>query len=205
MTAVIFVSEGGARPWVTIGVAAIAATAALIGATVAAITAGRRQSRQLKHDRELADLTELRVVLDTAARNIVAADRTMQRAADRRVEKRLAVSDQIRDELVEAGKLVEDSLQQVRIRLGRGDVLWAYQEAGTAYTEFQSLVSAHGDGGDDQSITAARARFTDARDRFFHAAYLLVGVSVSHGAPPPAKGDPHSGRGKIAGAGESAE
>jgi hypothetical protein len=45
----------------------LAATTALTGAVIAAFTAGRRQKRELKHDRDLKDLTELRDVLDEAA------------------------------------------------------------------------------------------------------------------------------------------
>lgn len=45
----------------------IAAGVALLGALVAAGTAQWRQRLELRHDRELADLTELRQVLDEAA------------------------------------------------------------------------------------------------------------------------------------------
>ncbi len=48
-------------------VASIAAGTALAGALIAAITAGRRQKRQLAHDRRMRDLEEVRGVLDEAA------------------------------------------------------------------------------------------------------------------------------------------
>ena len=65
-------------PALTIAIAVIAAVAALVGAVIAAWTAGRRQQRQLNHDRErqrdqlahdreLADLSELRTLLDECA------------------------------------------------------------------------------------------------------------------------------------------
>ncbi len=65
-------------PSLTIAIAVIAAVAALVGAIIAAWTAGRRQQRQLthegerqrnqlSHDRELADLSELRALLDECA------------------------------------------------------------------------------------------------------------------------------------------
>ena len=66
----ILAESPATNQWVTVGVALIAAVTALIGAAIAAITAGRRQRRELGHDRELADVGELRAVLDEAAGNL---------------------------------------------------------------------------------------------------------------------------------------
>jgi hypothetical protein len=50
----------------TIFVGLLAAGTAIIAALIAAVSADMRQRRQLKHDRRLKDLTELRSVLDEA-------------------------------------------------------------------------------------------------------------------------------------------
>ena len=78
-------------PWLTVGIALIAAVAALSGALIAAVTAGRRQRAQLqadaerqrtelRHERMLAELSELRGVLDDASRDITRAERAMLNA-----------------------------------------------------------------------------------------------------------------------------
>jgi hypothetical protein len=51
----------------TVLIALLATGAAILAALIAAVSADMRQRRQLKHSRELQDLTELRSVLDEAA------------------------------------------------------------------------------------------------------------------------------------------
>lgn len=88
-------------PWLVIGVAAITATAVLIAAIIAAISAGRRQKRELghaverqkrdldesadrqkrelSHDRELAALDDRRAVLDEAAQLLLGMSRDVEK------------------------------------------------------------------------------------------------------------------------------
>jgi hypothetical protein len=70
----------GTDPWLVIGVALIAATAAIIGAVIAAVTAGKRQKRELEHDRDLATLDDRRVVLDEAAQLLLRLKRDIENA-----------------------------------------------------------------------------------------------------------------------------
>lgn len=56
-----------AAPDHTVFIAVLAVGGALIGALIAAVSADIRQRRQLKHDRALKDLAELRSVLDEAS------------------------------------------------------------------------------------------------------------------------------------------
>jgi hypothetical protein len=51
----------------TVLIAVLAVSAAVVAAVIAAATATINQRRQLKHDRQMQDLTELRSVLDDAA------------------------------------------------------------------------------------------------------------------------------------------
>ena len=96
-------------PWLTVGIALIAAVAALSGARIAAVTAGRRQRAQLqadaerqrtelRHERMLAELAELRGVLDDAARDITDAERAMLNATSAWIAD-VTVSDALRDAL----------------------------------------------------------------------------------------------------------
>jgi hypothetical protein len=120
----ILAQSSPSNPWLTVAVALIAAVTALIGAAIAAITAGRRQRRELAHDRELADVGELRAVLDEAAGNLARADRAMHKAEERR-----PVSDDVEKELDRSQDAMSDSAQRLRIRLGGGEAYTAYQKA----------------------------------------------------------------------------
>lgn len=152
--------------WVTVSVALIAAVTALTGAAIAAITAGSRQRRELAHDRELADVSELRAVLDEAAGNLARADRAMLE-----VEERRPVSDAIEKELDESQDVISDSAQRIRIRLGEGEVHTAYQKALNAQRKFRNLVLGRGQDGNEQ---VEISRFKQGRDEFFDAAHHIA-------------------------------
>jgi hypothetical protein len=102
----------GNDPWLTVGIALIAAVAALSGALIAAVTAGRRQRTQLRHDAErqqnelqhdraLAELSELRGVLDEASRDITTAEREMFDATHAWIYEG-GVSDALREAMAES-------------------------------------------------------------------------------------------------------
>jgi ABC-type spermidine/putrescine transport system permease subunit II len=57
----------------TVLIAVLVVSAAVVAAVIAAATATINQRRQLKHDRQMQDLTELRSVLDDAAIALEAA------------------------------------------------------------------------------------------------------------------------------------
>jgi hypothetical protein len=63
----------------TIFIATLAAVTAIVAAFIAAGSADMRQRRQLKHDRRMTDLAELRSLLDEA---IVAFQETIHEAQD---------------------------------------------------------------------------------------------------------------------------
>lgn len=170
-------ASGGTTPAVTLTVATIAAVTALIGATVAAVTAGRRQRRELAHDRELADVTELRSVLDAAGVTIERAARSMGDEADPLHE----ISDRRRDELTLAHELLAECAQRIRIRLGPSEAQKAYDEARAAHLAFVDDTISEPDSAQDESETcsaAARADFGRAREAFLVAAHAAVGVRV---------------------------
>jgi hypothetical protein len=162
------------NPWVTIVVALIAATAALTGAGIAAITAGRRQKRELDHDRTLADVSELRAVLDDAAGNVARAERAMASVALAAAGGR-GVSDEAKEELVRMREDMSISAQRIRIRLGQGNAQIAYAKALDAQGSFIDLVSQGTDPG------ASRVDFENARNAFFLVAHSLVGSQIGRG------------------------
>lgn len=162
------------RPWVPVVVAVIAAITALIGAAVAAVTAGIRQRRDLAHARALADVAELRTVLDAAARALARAAAGMDEVRMRLAAERAPSDSQVaalradRDELAEY-------IRRIRIRLGPGAVLEAFESASTAHASLvEATVSGRAEGG--------RATFDTAHDAYFAAAYELVGAALA--APP---------------------
>ncbi|WP_125802256.1 hypothetical protein [Actinoplanes sp. ATCC 53533] len=167
----------------TIIVALIAASAALIGATIAAVTAGRRQQRQLDHDRQLADVTELRAVLDEAAGNLADAERAMQTVQDLLTAGR-KVTDQAKANVSTAQDALTCSARRVRIRLGEEGPYGPYQDALDAELRFRaSTVDRAPAGGDPTAdMRTHRAAFIAARDEYFQAAHRVVG---SHIGPDP--------------------
>jgi hypothetical protein len=62
----------------TILIGALAAGTAIVAALIAAVSADMRQRRQLKHDRQLKDLAEIRSVVDEA---IIAFEKTTNQVA----------------------------------------------------------------------------------------------------------------------------
>jgi hypothetical protein len=160
---------------VTIGVALIAAVAALVGAAIAAITAGRRQKRELAHDRELADVSELRAVLDEAAGNIAHAGRAMRQAREAQAEGR-SLSDEVENDLKNTQDAMSGSAQRIRIRLGRGALLTAYEKALDAQLEFRNLALGEaGEGEDgDKRLDTSCTEFNQGQDEFFDAAHHIV-------------------------------
>jgi hypothetical protein len=62
----------------TVLIASLALAAAIVAALIAAVSADMRQRRQLKHDRQMQDLAELRSVLDDATVALQEAIHTLQ-------------------------------------------------------------------------------------------------------------------------------
>ena len=170
----ILVESPATNQWVTVGVALIAAVTALIGAAIAAITAGRRQRRELGHDRELADVGELRAVLDEAAGNLARARRAIHMAEATR-----PVSDDVEKELDKAQAAMSGSAQRIRIRLGDGEAYTAYQKALDSQRTFGSLASGRGQDGDEQ---VEINRFNQSRDEFLEAAHRIARSETGPGS-----------------------
>ncbi len=167
------------RPWVSVVIAVIAAITALIGAAIAAVTAGIRQRRDLAHARSLTDVAELRAVLDEAARALARAATGMDEAGVRQAaghapsDSQVAALRAARDELAEY-------VRRIRIRLGPGAVLEAFESAMTAHARFvEVIVTESGEGG--------RASFDTAHDAYFVAAHELVGAALTAPPAPPAR------------------
>jgi hypothetical protein len=135
-----------ASPDHTVLIAVLAVGGALIGALIAAVSADTRQRRQLKHDRALEDLAELRSVLDEASvaldeglsqtQNVFAGLEKMPRDKEAQdVEKRVARLEKegFRERM---GKLAADRdrmivlQQRMAIRIGSDQALCeTYQDA----------------------------------------------------------------------------
>ena len=126
----------GSDPWLTVGIALIAAVAALAGALIAAVSAAGRQRTQLdsdlgrqreelEHDRALVELSELRGVLDDASRDITRAERAMLNATSAWIADG-TVSDALRDALQESVDAMWGRSQRIRIRLGSDLIREAY-------------------------------------------------------------------------------
>ena len=133
---------------------------------------GRRQRREFAHDRELADLTELRSVLDAAARALARAaaglDETQSRLATGRApgDDQVAALHRVRDELAECAR-------RIRIRLGPGATLTAFDAARDAHAGFTAdALTGTGEAG-------RRAAFDTAHDDWFAAAHQLVMIAVT--------------------------
>ena len=171
-------------PWLTVGIALIAAVAALSGALIAAVTAGRRQRAQLqadaerqrtelRHERMLAELSELRGVLDDASRDITRAERAMLNATSAWIADG-TVSDAQRNAFEESVDAMWGSSQRIRIRLGSDAIREAYWEA----TQFQLrlLGQVSYDWADEdqplraKAVVDPRADFFRNRDAFFEKA-----------------------------------
>jgi type II secretory pathway pseudopilin PulG len=176
-------------PWLTVGIALIAAVAALSGALIAAVTAGRRQRAQLqadaerqrtelRHERMLAELAELRGVLDDAARDITDGERAMLNATSAWIADG-TVSDALRDALQGKVDAMWGSAQRIRIRLGSDEIREAYWTA--TQLQLQLLGQVWNDGTDlDQqaraeAVVEPRAGFLRNRDAFFERAHEKYG------------------------------
>jgi hypothetical protein len=179
---------------VTLIVGIGAVVGAIVAASIAAISAGRHQKRQLaenaerqrdelQHDRHLVDLQELRGVSDEATSNLNAATRALTDAA--RVWAERPVGDTVLDALREAEQAVAGSARRIRIRLGDDNATAAYREAAQSLSESVRLIEA----GTEPASSAERSAQADAmtdefaalRERFFTEAHRIVESRL----PPP--------------------
>ena len=176
-------------PWLTVGIALIAAVAALSGALIAAVTAGRRQRAQLeadaerqrtelRHERMLAELAELRGVLDDAARDITDAERAMLNATSAWIVDG-TMSDALRDALQGKVDAMWGSAQRIRIRLGSEEIHDAYWTA--TYLQLQLLGQVWEDrtqldrDAREGAVAESKAGFLRNRDAFFNRAHEKYG------------------------------
>ena len=149
-----------ANPALTIGVAVIAAGAALLGALIAALTANHRQSQQLGHDRARADISELRGVLDEAAGRASAAYRSML-DADRYLAKGRPLGDDARRELEARRDDLSGSAQRLRLRLGRSPVHAGFEKLTVAYSGFVAATTKEAHAQELDAYALARDDFLD--------------------------------------------
>jgi type II secretory pathway pseudopilin PulG len=185
----------GSDPWLTVGIALIAATAALAGALIAAVSAGRRQRSQLDadlgrqreelaHDRALVELSELRGVLDDASRDITRAERAMLDATSAWIADG-SVSDRLRIAFQESVDGMWGSAQRIRIRLGSDEIREAYWTATQVQLRLLGQVSNDGTREEpDARATAVvdpRATFMRNRDAFFERANQKYGSRAGLG------------------------
>jgi hypothetical protein len=163
--------------------------AALSGALIAAVTAGRRQRTQLRrdaerqqdelrHDRELAELSELRGVLDDASRDISNAERGMFDATHAWIYESV-VSDALQDAMRESFVAMWGSAQRIRLRVGSDEVHEPYWEATHLLNRVLAIVET--DAADHDCleriklIEPPRSDFIARRDAFFEEAYRRYG------------------------------
>ncbi|WP_436693754.1 hypothetical protein [Geodermatophilus sp. CPCC 205506] len=106
---------------------------------MAAITASIRQHQQLRHDRILADVSELRGVLDDAVRSTARAARFISEAA--RGEH---IGDERDRRFDEAQHDLLTNALRMRIRLGDGAPYQACKQVAQAFANFSSNVVSDG-------------------------------------------------------------
>jgi hypothetical protein len=175
-------------PRVAIVVATIAATTALIGALIAAITASVRQKTELTHDRHLADVSELRGVLDAAAQNIAAARQVIYQAEQRLAEGK-PPGDVIMESLRVSRDRLDDSAQRIRLRVGTGEVYSAFNNILVAFKSISERA-------DDPAQVVAGQIESSGLDTavagFFEKAHKIVGSELKGAGSSPLM--PRSGR-----------
>jgi PAS domain-containing protein len=179
-------------PTVTLIVGLIALTGALSAALIAAWSAGRRQVRQLdanadrqrdelRHDRTLVDLQELRAVFDDAAANLSAAARAMARA--HQVWKERAVGDTDMTAMRDAEEALGGSAERIRIRLGDGKATEAYRAAADKFSEAVRLIEPKTEPTSREERAAETDRikreFETLRNQFFSEAHRVVGSQLA--------------------------
>jgi hypothetical protein len=185
----------GSDPWLTVGIALIAATAALAGALIAAVSAGRRQRSQLDadlgrqreelaHDRALVELSELRGVLDDASRDITRGERAMLNATSAWIADG-TVSDALRKALQQEVDAMWGSAQRIRIRLGTDEIREAYWTATQVQLRLLAQVSNDRTGeapaARAEAVVDPRATFMRNRDAFFERANEKYGTRAGLG------------------------
>ncbi len=168
------------------GVAVITMGFTLVIATMAEISARRRQRETLRRDRELADIADLRVLLDDAA---IAIETSRERLDDlilRFYECGKGLSDAPRDELAEARR----SMIAVRARLtirpyGNGPVVSHFEMACCEISEtLRTVRPADLDEASDDiveeklvEVELSRMAFEEACGEFTTAALQKVGAN----------------------------
>lgn len=174
----------GNDPWLTIGIALIAALAALAGALIAAVTAARRQRHQLehdtlrqqaelRHDRKQAELSELRGVLDDASRDITSAERAMLDATHAWIQEG-AASEELQADMADSFVAMWGSAQRILLRLGPDEVREAYWKATLIYQRLSIHVARDATSDDRlariKELDDPKFDFSTHRDAFFEAA-----------------------------------
>jgi hypothetical protein len=145
-----------------------------------------RQQRDLTHARELADLADLRVLLDEAA---VALDRSEDRVLAIHSTVRLTTDpsrrkDLLSDETEALGEALTEVLvirARLQVRLGGGAINLGFGNAVAAMYEVEKAGYASETDTDDAKVKAVAAldRFQKGKDTFLKAALERVGDSAS--------------------------
>jgi hypothetical protein len=158
-------------PWLTVGIALIAAVAALSGARSAS-------GPNCGTSACLRSLQELRGVLDDAARDITDAERAMLNATSAWIADG-SVSDALRDALQGEVDAMWGSAQRIRTRLGSDEIREAYWTATQLQLRLLGQVWADGTELDQhvraEAVVEPRAGFLRNRDAFFEWAHEKYG------------------------------
>jgi hypothetical protein len=156
------------------GVAFITGGATIIAAVIlgglAAWTAERRQAAALAHDRELADLADLRSLLDEAAVALNRADDGRAASEVRFTERPAHMPDETMNEVRDAGRALFTLRERLYVRLGREDPM--ARSFASATTALLSMWHAARSLQHDDSATAvqeARRLLRENRDAFERA------------------------------------
>lgn len=99
-------------------VAGITVAGALVVAVITAVTTNRRQREALKHDRELADLADLRKLLDEAAVVMNDAGDALDELLVRFMEHGAALPQDIREKVAQFGRDLDTLNARIRVRVG---------------------------------------------------------------------------------------
>lgn len=171
-------------------VTAFTVVAAIVVAVITAVTTNRRQREALRHDRELADLADLRALLDEAAVAMRRSRDKFDNLVKRFEELGKDLSDVSREELAEAGRTMLALDARLIVRLGEeGPVTLPFETACTEMLDtWHGVVDVELEGASEEEIAdkvaerkRSKAAFDEAWEAFVKAAVARVGTAEARG------------------------
>jgi len=172
------------------GVTAITVGGALVVAVITAATTNRRQRESLNHDRELADLADLRQLLDEAAVAMQTSHDKFDNLQKRFEEHGKDLSDVQRDDLAKSGRVMLALSARLRVRLGGGGPVTLPLEETTEamLATWHDVTSEELDEATDDVIAEKLAAMESAKDDFETAWDAFTAAAVARAGTVETRG-----------------